>query len=135
MATTLLASFPSQIMTFAPPNVAINNNGCRDNNPSSSCSSPQRMGDHAVTTSAPKLQLMSESTSTSSKKSGFRLGSALFARGPGRPRKAAAAVEEEEAEEEDDDLEYEDEDEDAEEGKITCIHDLCNHLIIPCYVH
>ena len=57
---------------------------------------------------------------------------ALFARGPGRPRKAdvaASAAEEEEDDEDDDAMEYEDDEEDDEEGTfIVCLfrfHRLC----------
>lgn len=50
---------------------------------------------------------------------------ALFARGPGRPRKAdvaASSDEEEEDDEDDDAMEYEDDEEDDEEGTfIVCL--------------
>ena len=50
----------------------------------------------------------------------FRL-KALFARGPGRPRKAdvAASAAEEEDEEDDDAMEYEDDEEDGDEGTFS----------------
>jgi len=89
LITTL--SFPSPIMTFAPPNM----NKCRHTN---TCSPQQVLQTH-------------QSTMAAVSKTGFR-SKALFARGPGRPP-ASAPIEEDA----DDTLEYEEDDEEAAEGE------------------
>lgn len=73
----------------------------------------------AKSTSGPLLQLSKVSDTATSPNVGFR-STALFARGPGRPR-ADAAIEQEE--DDDDDVDYEDEDEDTEEeeGMSNCV--------------